>query len=73
MKKLLLAAAIATLSIAPAFAGNVWHTDDGRPGNDIELNRVFAGCHMTAMGSVHPSYASGAICYKTALLKSGLT
>jgi hypothetical protein len=35
------------------------HTDDGRPGNDVELNRVFAGCHMTAMGSVPPPIAGG--------------
>ena len=72
MKKLLLAAAFATLSIAPAFAGNVWHTDDGRPGNDIELNRVFAGCHMTAMGSVHPSYASGGDMLQNSIAQIGI-
>jgi hypothetical protein len=72
MKKLLLAAAFAALSIAPAFAGNVWHTDDGRPGNNVELNRVFAGCHMTAMGSVHPSYASGGDMLQNSIAQIGI-
>ena len=40
MKKLLLAAAFAALSMAPrVLAGNVWHTDDGRLGT-MTLNSI---------------------------------
>ena len=61
MKKLLLAA-VATFAVSPAFADNIWHTDDGRYGSTTELQRVYAGCHGLAMGSIPPQAVSGEWC-----------
>jgi hypothetical protein len=55
----LAAALIAAAPVGAHAADNIWHTDDGRDGSTTELQRVFAGCHMTAMAAVPPQFASG--------------